>query len=179
MKHIKELQELSSTTSNDIDINKSDRVFNEVLLPKFKCYAKKFKDNKISLTDNLFDHNNFLLMKELFNSKYTIQSLVETEMKPYLEDKGFKVIRSSPNYSVDVAWYMKKYCMYVVDSNDENFDKSVAGYDEVKNCSINYTESDDFEPLLRLLVSGINNEEYSDQNWYYITDEDKRAILMS
>jgi len=74
---------------------------------------------------------------------------------------------------------MKKYCMYVVDSNEEDFDKSVAEYDEVKNCAIDYTESDDFESLLRLLVSGINNEEYSDQNWYYITDENERVILIS
>lgn len=104
MEYIKELQELSSTTSNDIDINKLDRVFTEVLLPKFKLYAKKFKHNKIRLTDNLHDHNNVLLMKELFNGKYTIQSLIETEMKPYLEDKGFTVIRWSPGYSVEVAW---------------------------------------------------------------------------
>ena len=69
--------------------------------------------------------------------------------------------------------------MYVVDSNEEDFDKGLAGYDEVKNCAIHYTESDDFESLLRLLVSGINNGVYSDQNWYYITDENEGIILMS
>lgn len=102
--NLKELQELSNTTSKDIDIKKLDRVFNEVLLPKFKRYAKRFKDNKIRLTDNLYDNSNTMLMKELFNGKYTIQSLVETEMKPYLIDKGFQVIIWSPKYSVEVSW---------------------------------------------------------------------------
>ena len=74
---------------------------------------------------------------------------------------------------------MKKYCLYVVDSNEENFDKSTARYDKVKNCAIDYTESDDFESLLRLLVSSINNDEYSDQNWYYVTDENKGIIIMN
>ena len=74
---------------------------------------------------------------------------------------------------------MKNYCMYIVDSNEEDFDKSVAGYDEVKNLAINYVESDNLESLLRTLVIGINNEEYSDQNWYYITDENEGVILMS
>jgi hypothetical protein len=104
MEHIKELQELSTTTSKEIDTKKLDRVFNEVLMPKFRWYAKKFKQNTIRLTDNLYDHKNVLLMEELFGGKYTIQSLVETEMKPYLINKGFKVILWSPRYSVEVSW---------------------------------------------------------------------------
>lgn len=104
MRIIEELQNLSNNTSSDFDVKKLDKVFNEVLLPKFKSYAKKFKDNKIRLTDNLYDQQNVALMKELFNGKYTVQSLVETEMKPYLEEKGFTVIRWSPSYSVEVAW---------------------------------------------------------------------------
>ena len=101
---IQELQELSSTVSKDIDIKKLDRVFNEVLLPEFKSYAKKFKNNKIRLTNNLSRNNNYELMRELFNNKFTIQTLVETEMRPYLEEKGFRVILWSPNYSVEVSW---------------------------------------------------------------------------
>jgi|GEM_PF-6427581 len=101
---IQELQELSSTVSKDIDIKKLDRVFNEVLLPEFKSYAKKLKKNKIRLTDNLSRNNNYELMRELFNNKFTIQTLVETEMKPYLEEKGFRVILWSPSYSVEVSW---------------------------------------------------------------------------
>ena len=54
--------------------------------------------------------------------------------------------------------------MYVVDSNEEDFDKSIAGYGKVKNCAIDYTESDNFESLLRLLVSGINNEDKNRRN---------------
>lgn len=74
---------------------------------------------------------------------------------------------------------MKKYRMYVIDSNEENFDKSVAKYNEIKNCAFGYIESNNFESLLRLLINGINNNEYSDQNWYYITDENEKVILMS
>lgn len=101
---IEELQNLSSKTSSDFDVKKLDRVFNEVLLPKFKWYAKEFKENRIRLTDNLHDHKNVVLMKELFDGKYTIQRLIETEMKPYLNEKGFTVIKWSPSYSVEVAW---------------------------------------------------------------------------
>lgn len=69
--------------------------------------------------------------------------------------------------------------MYVVDSNESDFNKSVAGYDEVKNCAIHYTKSDDFESLLKSLVIGLNSDEYSDQNWYYITDETEGIILVN
>ena len=103
-RYVEELRELSSKTSDDIDNNKLDKVFYEVLLPKFKRRAKESKENSIDLKDNLHDNNNFLLMKGLFNNKYTIQSLVETEMKPYLNEKGFKVTRFSPNYFVEVSW---------------------------------------------------------------------------
>jgi len=73
---------------------------------------------------------------------------------------------------------MKKYCLYVVDGQDNDFDKSVAGYQDIKECAIDYTESDDLESLLRLLINGLNNEEYSDQNWYFVTDEVEGIIII-
>ena len=74
---------------------------------------------------------------------------------------------------------MKKYCMYVVGSNEDEFDKSIADYDEVTNFSFDYTESDDLESLLRLLVNNINSGEYSDENWYFIADERTRTIIIN
>ena len=74
---------------------------------------------------------------------------------------------------------MKKYCMYVVDTWADDFDKSIADYDEVTNFSFDYTESDDLESLLRLLVSSINNGEYSDENWYFIADESSKTIIIN
>ena len=74
---------------------------------------------------------------------------------------------------------MKKYCMYVVGSNEDDFDKSIADYDEVTDFSFDYTESDDLESLLRLLVNNINSGEYSDENWYFIADERTRTIIIN
>ena len=74
---------------------------------------------------------------------------------------------------------MKKYCMYVVGSNEDDFDKSIADYDEVINFSFDYTESDDLESLLRLLVNNINSGEYSDENWYFIADESSKTIIIN
>lgn len=71
-----------------------------------------------------------------------------------------------------------KYCMYVVDSNNDDFEKSQAGYDDVKNSAIDCEKSDDIELLLRILICGLNSDRYSDQNWYFITDEQNGIILM-
>jgi hypothetical protein len=71
----------------------------------------------------------------------------------------------------------KKYCMYVVDSNDE-FDKSTAGYFEVRESAKDYSESDELESLMLMLISGLNEGDYSDQNYYFITDETEGIILM-
>tara|TARA_R110001606_G_scaffold391074_1_gene558528 strand:+ start:422 stop:631 length:210 start_codon:yes stop_codon:yes gene_type:complete len=69
--------------------------------------------------------------------------------------------------------------MYVVGSNEDDFDKSIADYDEVTNFSFDYTESDDLESLLRLLVNNINSGEYSDENWYFIADESSKTIIIN
>ena len=104
MNIIDNLIKLSTTTSEDFPTEKLDIVFNDVLLPMFENYAKKFKERKIRITDNLYRNDVRNLMETLFNNKYTIQSLIETEMKSYLEEKGFKVHIWSPKYSVEVSW---------------------------------------------------------------------------
>ena len=104
MDDVQELKRLSTTTSEEIDRAKLDRVYNEILLPLFKRHAKNFKTNKVRITENIYCAKAQDLMRELFGREYTVQSIVETEMKPYLQGKGYKVILWSPSYSVEVAW---------------------------------------------------------------------------
>ena len=70
-----------------------------------------------------------------------------------------------------------KYRLYVVDSNEESFDKTKASYFDVRNYAFDYNESDTLEDLLFALVKGINEDNYSDQNWYFVTDEENGIIL--
>ena len=72
---------------------------------------------------------------------------------------------------------MGKYCLYVVESDSE-FDKSVAGYEDVKEYAIEHIKADDFKSLLNFIISGFNSETLSDQYWYYITDEEEGIIIM-
>ena len=104
MNIIEELRNLSSTTTKGFDTTKLDRVYNELLLPRLKHHAINFKNNKIRLTDNLYCPKARDLMKELFDGELNVQRLIETEMKPYLKDKGFNVIIWSPRYSVEITW---------------------------------------------------------------------------
>jgi len=99
-----DFRELSSNTTEGFDVSKLDKVYNEILVPKFKAYANNFKNNKIRITDNCYCAKTQSYMNELFNGKYTVQSLIETEMKSYLLAKGFNVHTWSPNYSVEVSW---------------------------------------------------------------------------
>jgi hypothetical protein len=74
---------------------------------------------------------------------------------------------------------MKKYSLLVVDAMDNYFDRNTAEYIDVHRRAIDCSYSDTLDTLLYLMVSGINNGEYSDNNWYYITDESTKTILYS
>ena len=99
------LRELSNTTTEGFDIGALDRVYNEVLFPYLKSRAVRLKTDKVDLRENLSLHNAYKLMKELFNNKFTIQRLVETEMMPYLQAKGYKVYTYDPSYFVAISWH--------------------------------------------------------------------------
>ena len=71
------------------------------------------------------------------------------------------------------------YRMYVIDSNESDFDKFHTSYEEVKKLAFGYKESNDYESLLRCLVKGLNDHEYSDLNWYFITEESEGIIIIS
>ena len=103
-KDIRDLRLISNNTSKDISQSSLDRVYNEILLPEFKRRAKITKTNEVRITDNIYQPSVYALMGKLFNNKFTLQSLIETEMKFYLINKGFKVQIWSPKYSVVVSW---------------------------------------------------------------------------
>ena len=73
---------------------------------------------------------------------------------------------------------MKKFALYVVDSNNDDFDKSTAEYQDVVDKNIDYSESNNLEDLLRLLIINLNDGSYSDENWYFIVDVEKGEIIM-
>ena len=102
MNDIAKLKSLVSEIK-DADRLKFDRVYNEVIYPRMVRVAENFKKNELSIGSyqNQDTHNE--VVKELFGSG-NLQDLVETKMKPYLEEKGFVVAICSPNYYVYIRW---------------------------------------------------------------------------
>ncbi len=87
----------------DTDRVKFDRVYNEVLYPRMVNAAQKLKTNELSIGSYQNDDTHNKVVKELFDDS-NLQRLVETKMKPYLEEKGFKVVICSPSYYVYIRW---------------------------------------------------------------------------
>jgi hypothetical protein len=102
MNDITKLKSLVSEIK-DTDRPKFDRVYNEVIYPRMVNVAEKWKKNELSIGSyqNQDTHNE--VVKQLFSDS-NLQRLVETKMKPYLEEKGFKVAICSPNYYVYIRW---------------------------------------------------------------------------
>ena len=102
MNDIAKLKNLVSEIK-DTDRPKFDRVYNEVIYPRMVNIAKNWKENELSIGSyqNQDTHNK--VVGELFSDS-NLQRLVETKMKPYLEEKGFKVAICSPNYYVYIRW---------------------------------------------------------------------------
>ena len=102
MNDIAKLKSLVSEIK-DTDRPKFDRVYNEVLYPRMVNMAEKCKKNELSIGSyqNEDTHNN--VVGALFESS-NLQRLVETKMKPYLEEKGFEVAICSPSYYVYIRW---------------------------------------------------------------------------
>jgi len=87
----------------DTDRKKFDRVYNEVLYPRMVNVAQKWKTNELSIGSYQSEDKYNKVVKELFDDS-DLQRLVETKMKPYLEEKGFKVVLCSPSYYVYIRW---------------------------------------------------------------------------
>jgi hypothetical protein len=65
--------------------------------------SQNLKKSELSIGSYTSDDTHNKVVKELFGDS-DLQRLVETKMKPYLEEKGFKVILCSPSYYVYIRW---------------------------------------------------------------------------
>jgi hypothetical protein len=102
MNDIAKLKSLVSLISDD-DRPKFDKVYNEVLYPRMVNMAEKWKKNELSIGSFQNEDTHNKVVGELFSNR-SLQNLVETKMKPYLEEKGFKVVVCSPSYYVYIRW---------------------------------------------------------------------------
>jgi hypothetical protein len=102
MNDIEKLRSLVSEIT-DTDRAKFDRVYNEVLYPRMVKVSQNLKKSELSIGSYTSDDTHNKVVKELFGDS-DLQRLVETKMKPYLEEKGFKVILCSPSYYVYIRW---------------------------------------------------------------------------
>jgi hypothetical protein len=102
MNDITKLKSLVSKITEE-DRPKFDKVYNEVIYPRMAMAAEQRKQSELSIGSyqNADTHNK--VVRDLFPNS-SLQSLVETKMKPYLEEKGFKVAICSPNYYVYIRW---------------------------------------------------------------------------
>jgi hypothetical protein len=86
------------------NVKKLDRVYKEILYPKLERAASELKQREIKITDNCYDNPMGFRLEEIMGKKINLQTLIETEMKPYLEKKGFKIGICSPSYMVYIRW---------------------------------------------------------------------------
>lgn len=95
---------ISTTVTN---IAKLEKIYDLILVPMFKAVAEQKRDI-IRITDNPYlKHLNSYSgehIEHILGERITLQRLIETEMKPFLIEKGFQVHIWSPSYSVEVSW---------------------------------------------------------------------------
>jgi hypothetical protein len=101
MNDIATLNELIDLVS---EREKLDIVYNEILFPRLKNTALNFKAKEYKINDNCHDTQMGIKLERIMGRSITLQSLVETQMKPYLEEKGYSVGIISPKYFVYVRW---------------------------------------------------------------------------
>ena len=100
---MKTIQDLQALTNTITDKDKLDKVFEVILYPRLE-QAAKIKSSELRVTDNCYDFNLGVKLEKIMGRKVSLQTLIETTMKPYLTEKGFKVSICSPNYMVYVRW---------------------------------------------------------------------------
>ena len=71
----------------------------------------------------------------------------------------------------------EKFGLYIVDPSDIEGNIEDLSYDDIKDLAIDYAKEDSIEDLMRYLVNGLNHDTISDQNFFYVTDEEKGIIL--
>lgn len=103
MNDVEKLRKLSVKVV-DSDRPKLDIVYNEVLYPRMVRCAEILKKNELSIGSYTNNDTHNKIVAEQFGGNGNLQNLVETKMKPYLEEKGFKVVICSPSYYVYIRW---------------------------------------------------------------------------
>jgi hypothetical protein len=89
----------------DVDKAKCDRIYDEVLFDLIERQATIRKSTSLEIRGNKNQDKIANLIREVFGEgMHTLQSVVETTMRPYLEDKGFKVLTYNPSYLVEIDW---------------------------------------------------------------------------
>ena len=101
MNDIATLNELVGLVS---ERDKLDIVYNEILFPRLKNSALNYKTKEVKIYENCHDTQMGIRLKDIMGRSIDLQSLIETQMKPYLEEKGYKVGICSPKYFVYVRW---------------------------------------------------------------------------
>ena len=101
MNDIATLNELVDLVS---ERDKLDIVYNEILFPRLKNSALNFKSKELKIYENCHDTQMGIRLKHIMGRSINLQSLIETQMKPYLEEKGYSVGIVSPKYFVYVRW---------------------------------------------------------------------------
>lgn len=99
-----DIEKLVALASKVNNVEKLNKVYEEILYPKMELAASKLKKRELSITDNCCDNPMGFRLEEIMGSKINLQTLVETDMKPFLEQKGFKVSLCSPSYMVYIRW---------------------------------------------------------------------------
>ena len=94
-----EMRQISQSVT---EREKLDILFEKLVLPRIKATAEK-KENEVSFsTFNSTDVDKEV--KKIMPKQYSLQDLVGGLMKPYLEEKGFKVILCEPSYYTYIRW---------------------------------------------------------------------------
>ena len=70
-----------------------------------------------------------------------------------------------------------KYALYVVEPDEVH--AGYMGHDEVRESAIEVFYENELSAILAKMVQAVNDGEYSDQNYYVVTDNQEQVILYS
>jgi len=96
-------QQLAERSQAVTNREKLDLIFNEFVLPRIEKSVEN-KGRETSFNSFSSPDKADKKVKELFPEISRLQTLIETEMRPYLEELGFKVPICTPNYYAYIRW---------------------------------------------------------------------------
>ena len=96
-----QMAQVATTITNK---DKLDIVFNNLVLPKIQSASEK-KKREISFNSfGTGETSDDTEMRKQFPAVENLQALIGGEMKPYLIEKGFKLITCQPAYYTYIKW---------------------------------------------------------------------------